>query len=1511
MGDSSSLRLRLVVRRHELPEARVIFAVQLDNDPTIANLLEQVNDIIPLESNDWGLEDYTVQLRDSKGRGFDCLHFQQVSAILRNDEEVFIRPLDTGDRRKRRLSGRDQISADGRHLIDGVAFGRPRLKTPRDRPPVDIPPLKRRRIAYEAEEDEDQEPQLLLTQHGEDNGTSRRVRIRTSLDDAQDDGSEGDDEDGDEEFVDDDRDRASDTSDETSDTDHPGQVDIDDEELQDLLADNEQTENEGPVEQDSSDKSAKPSVQQGPSKDKIQALRAAFPTASFKACGAALSRRRRDIKLAYRSLQRQHQPAMSLSAMLAHPDRQPSKAVPTEDSEADLSGAESVASVAKHFDQHGFPSGSILAGTAAAQVAEAMRKAGHAVKAPVHTRFDEDSATVQADQVPLPMSDSESSGSDNESDSDGGPEVASSKIPEPSGGAKLSGSDRSSVSGDSDSQSDSSGDSESESDSGDENDSESDSDSDSDSNDGSDHDDSDSDAGSVRDHADASDDDSDDGDISDGSDADLSTGKDSDQVVADSSASGSESDGGDSSSDDDSSDDSSDDSVDEASRPHPVEKEAIATVPPSLAQNQTVQEPASEEVASHAKSNSTETPKPVPPGQGKPATQRRNARRRAALRARKAAARGECLQAPGQPSQSPLDVEARGLLESVAAKKAALLERFNVLAEASIQQLRNPENKQDAQGLPDHTGNQDEESKDGGVAREDPQAWRDKIIYRAVECCHDDIELSEPPFPFVQGWDPQQQDLRGRWKRKQRNQPEYVEGRSAAKRRKYAGNGESFYSYDGDTGVGDTPLNYDDEPEESAYQAEQAADQAVGEDNDLPPIPADVSALPSLTPGKAQPGMILTWKQWLLSKATNWQPQVSSLTGIVVDVLDDSTLKLRLARRDRNLDRNEKIYDDEGNRVYDKFELPGMGDEGESEDEAAEQGYRTLKLADMIETRILQQPASRPVEGESPERQPSRSSEGHAMNDAKPDAGLNASDSKAHAIPGQIEAESESKAIDSPHADVDAQHGDPSIASETPGAQEPGDMSISEDRRHEISQIINDAGFRKDVDPSVIDNGALDLSSPSRQLEEETILDAAAFSEVSQAQSHASRKPNSQATSNNIDSQPIFLEPFRGFSDPISEPHVEGRVAYPKLELPPSESGSLHSGRQVDPDFSIELGNDSLHGIDDAAGESRSTLGRRSSDEQYPTSKMPPEHDSSSESESDSSDSSIPSLSEYLPSTSTNRSHSPSKRDIESAIKARKSEVAPDPEYEAEMRRLDDANDVSEDEDDKSQQQPHFSQLAQELVEKSIEKPTPKKQRAQRHQKPEVPKPSTAPRIKTEPASPPARIKAERATTSSRNSPFVVPEGSQVVSLLSSSPEPELEEHYAEDSIDETYAEPSSSLPDGSGWVQKRKKKREREKKEARPHRGLGVGLSTPSSAPAEVSAPKRTASSHERLVSAHERLASARERLVSASEELASSLSTTRDGSRHGKSGSGSSSGAALNSALQIARRKVFANIL
>lgn len=85
-----SLRLRLVVRRNGLPDVRVLFNVPLANDPTIATLLELVNDTVPLEDahGEWGLDDYAVELHDSRGHGFECLHFQPVADLLDRDDEV-------------------------------------------------------------------------------------------------------------------------------------------------------------------------------------------------------------------------------------------------------------------------------------------------------------------------------------------------------------------------------------------------------------------------------------------------------------------------------------------------------------------------------------------------------------------------------------------------------------------------------------------------------------------------------------------------------------------------------------------------------------------------------------------------------------------------------------------------------------------------------------------------------------------------------------------------------------------------------------------------------------------------------------------------------------------------------------------------------------------------------------------------------------------------------------------------------------------------------------------------------------------------------------------------------------------------------------------------------------------------------------------------------------------------------------------------------------------------------
>ncbi|KAL8688748.1 MAG: hypothetical protein Q9218_005412 [Villophora microphyllina] len=146
------MRLQLTIQRHGLPPARVLWTTDLTgpltgSETTISQLLEQINDIIPLESTDWGLEDYTVEIG-----GFE------------------IRPLSTSDLRFRKASGRHQISVDGRHLIDGVAFGRPFLRRA-ERPAIRIPPRKRRRLTYDETTDDESfvgQQQVVVRGHFDD-----------------------------------------------------------------------------------------------------------------------------------------------------------------------------------------------------------------------------------------------------------------------------------------------------------------------------------------------------------------------------------------------------------------------------------------------------------------------------------------------------------------------------------------------------------------------------------------------------------------------------------------------------------------------------------------------------------------------------------------------------------------------------------------------------------------------------------------------------------------------------------------------------------------------------------------------------------------------------------------------------------------------------------------------------------------------------------------------------------------------------------------------------------------------------------------------------------------------------------------------------------------------------------------------------------------------------------------------------------------------------------------------
>ncbi|CAI9626952.1 hypothetical protein GT037_007026 [Alternaria burnsii] len=188
------MRLRLTVQRNGLPAANVVWSVPETNSTqayTVTRLLEDVNLIIPLEAEHWGLEHYVVEVG-----GFECLHFMPVAHALKEDDHVSIRPLMTAEVRARTLTGRDQISDGGQHLVDGVPFGRPYLRQP-NRPAVRIPPRKRRRLD-DVQADDDTQAVGLLTEHGDtmlnnQQRPAKSVQFKQPEIEASDDSEEDDD----------------------------------------------------------------------------------------------------------------------------------------------------------------------------------------------------------------------------------------------------------------------------------------------------------------------------------------------------------------------------------------------------------------------------------------------------------------------------------------------------------------------------------------------------------------------------------------------------------------------------------------------------------------------------------------------------------------------------------------------------------------------------------------------------------------------------------------------------------------------------------------------------------------------------------------------------------------------------------------------------------------------------------------------------------------------------------------------------------------------------------------------------------------------------------------------------------------------------------------------------------------------------------------------------------------------------------------------------------------------
>lgn len=151
------MRLLLNIHRNALPPTKILFHVPTTTAAplTIARLLSDIDAVVPLESGTWGLSDYVVEIAG----GYECLHFENVAAVLQDGEEVVVRPLRKEEVRARRLGGREQISAGGVVLRDGIGWGRAAWQGRRgERPEVEIPgPGVAGGVIGEEEEEEEED----------------------------------------------------------------------------------------------------------------------------------------------------------------------------------------------------------------------------------------------------------------------------------------------------------------------------------------------------------------------------------------------------------------------------------------------------------------------------------------------------------------------------------------------------------------------------------------------------------------------------------------------------------------------------------------------------------------------------------------------------------------------------------------------------------------------------------------------------------------------------------------------------------------------------------------------------------------------------------------------------------------------------------------------------------------------------------------------------------------------------------------------------------------------------------------------------------------------------------------------------------------------------------------------------------------------------------------------------------------------------------------------------------
>lgn len=470
---------------------------------------------------------------------------------------------------------------------------------------------------------------------------------------------------------------------------------------------------------------------------------------------------------------------------------------------------------------------------------------------------------------------------------------------------------------------------------------------------------------------------------------------------------------------------------------------------------------------------------------------------------------------------------------------------------------------------------------------EDPDAWKANIIYRAVECVQEGVELSEPPFPFKQRWDPQQlNDRNGKRKKDQRDQSQFYDENPPSKkqkRRKGKNNQQAELEYEHPE-----ELNYDEnydaydesvqltEPQTQNTESDMIGTQAPSElvsqnPDDLAALPEDVSSLPNLSEGAAKVGMTIAFKCLEMSEATKWQPKISPYrTAIVIAISNNGEFQLSLAMRDRE---PGKAYDEEtGERIYGKFEMPDDDEDMDGEDD----GVVYHQYYDFVEPKIVQEPPAgiNQIEAGLQTNEQAKGDTSATLSneelstESQPEAQL------SHVTETQIfqtMEDVEPIQVDEVQEDVGEQKppgiivsAEPSqeIAFDTPLANSvltmdpvtpftPGlkarkamytealtpSVQISEDNRRNIAHMMKDAGFRSSVPSSIV-----------RGIQPETPGDMAVFQKLMDEMAETSQETP-------------YSPKFNGFES--SPPHTQNNMQVDEDEDEIALAAQLSSAQKV------------------------------------------------------------------------------------------------------------------------------------------------------------------------------------------------------------------------------------------------------------------------------------------------------------------------------------------------------------